>query len=232
MEDARALGLDEVVKVPVVERLQLGLGDVGAGELLVELVLDQLLDHGPLHLVFDGGALVEPLALSLLGEQLVADQVLEELPLAVERVVARAQERAGLVEPVLELRGGDDLVAHLGDDGSGLRRAALVAGDGGEGKENGCEASLHRRWSFGRACPGNQTGGRARDIRANTGREVLLPRGGRRSSFAIAPASGFRLQASGEEAALRSACRSERALSSTDVCSSKVATSSIPGVRR
>ena len=38
MEDARALGLDEVVEVPVVERLQLGFGEVGPGQLLVELV--------------------------------------------------------------------------------------------------------------------------------------------------------------------------------------------------
>src|SRR2546430_11133042 len=53
---AGALGLDELVDVRVVEFLQLLVGDVGPRELGVELVLDQLLDHRPLHLLPDGRA--------------------------------------------------------------------------------------------------------------------------------------------------------------------------------
>ena len=64
--DARALRLHVIVQVRVVEGLQLALGDVRAAHLLVELLLDQLLDHRPLGRVAHRGRLVEAFALRLL----------------------------------------------------------------------------------------------------------------------------------------------------------------------
>src|SRR5439155_5972182 len=114
MEDARPLRLDEVVEVRLVEFLQLLVGNVGAGELRIELVLDQLLDHRSLHLVAHGRALVVALPDRLLGEQLVADQVLEELLLPLDRAVARAKEGTGFVQPLPDFFGSDLFVSDLG----------------------------------------------------------------------------------------------------------------------
>jgi len=122
--------------VRVVVALQLAVRDVVAGKLFVELLLDQLLDHRALDLLADGGRLVEALPLGFLGEQLVADEALEELLLALDRVVAGAQEGARLVEALLELVGRDGIIADLGDDGAVLA-VALASGDGGNGKGRG-----------------------------------------------------------------------------------------------
>src|SRR6266446_2217608 len=132
VQHARALGLHELVDVRLVELLQLLLRNVDPRQLGVELVLDQLLDHRPLHLLADSRALVVALADRLLREQLVADHVLQELLLALERAVAGAQEGTGLVQPLADLVGGDDLIAHPGDGGARLL-ALLAGGGGGEG---------------------------------------------------------------------------------------------------
>src|SRR5207237_6348983 len=119
VKHARPLRLYEIVQVRVVELLQLLLGDVGAGELRVELVLDELLDHRPFRLLAHRRALVVSLPAGLLREQLVADHVLEEFLLALDRVVARPQEGAGLVESLANLLDADPLVADFRNDRSG-----------------------------------------------------------------------------------------------------------------
>src|SRR5207244_1520159 len=128
--DARALRLDVVVQVRVVEGLQLAVGDVRAAHLLVELLLDQLLDHRPLGRVAHRGRLVEAFALRLLREKLVADERLEELLLAIERAVAGPQGRALLVDAPLELVRGHPLVADVGGGRAGSRTTAGCGGGG------------------------------------------------------------------------------------------------------
>src|SRR5437868_7613086 len=72
----------------------------------------------------------------------VADHVLEEFLLALDGVIARPQERAGLVESLAHLVGGDLLVADLGDDRSGLL-ALVASGEGERGTENAGKAGIH-----------------------------------------------------------------------------------------
>jgi len=68
--------------------------------------------------------------------------VLQELLLALERAVAGAQEGTGLVQPLADLVGGDDLIAHLGDGGT--RLVALLAA-GAAARARAMHRTLARR---------------------------------------------------------------------------------------
>ena len=122
--------------------LQIGLADVGPGQLLVELLVDQLLDHRALDLLADGGTVRKAEPLRFLRQQLVLDHVVEELLLALQRVVAGAEEGAGLVETLFQFVGGDGLAAYAGDHRAGLA-LAVAAGDvaAGEDDDQGGERS-------------------------------------------------------------------------------------------
>ena len=111
--DADLLGLDVLGEVRVVVRLHLGVGDGVRGDLRVELVAHQLLDHHLLHRADDFGILVEAAAIRFLREHLEADERVEELLLLLERRVARADVRRLPVDALLELAERDRDVVDL-----------------------------------------------------------------------------------------------------------------------
>ena len=133
--DARALRLHVVVDVRLIERVEVRIRDVRARRLLVELLTDQLLDHGALERIAHRRRLVETLPLRLLREQLVPHQRFEQLLLPLDRVVAGAQERALLVHPPLELVRRDHLVADVRDHGTAM---PLLAGRQDRGAHHAC----------------------------------------------------------------------------------------------
>jgi hypothetical protein len=102
--------------VLVVELLHLRLGDVLGFDPRLELLLHELLDHHLLHGADDLGVLVEAALPGLLGQDLEADQVVQELLLALERGVAGADVGRLLVDALLEVADRDLVTVDVRDD--------------------------------------------------------------------------------------------------------------------
>src|SRR6266568_1565065 len=143
--DPHLAGADVLGLVVLVVLRGVRLGHVRAGvRIRLELLLDELLHHDLAQRRADVRILVEPLALGLGGEHLLADEVVEELLLPLERRVARPDEGRLLVEPGLELVGGDEDAVALGDGHARLLAAGLgLAGRGGDREKADDEETTH-----------------------------------------------------------------------------------------
>src|SRR6266568_3727664 len=143
--DPHLAGADVLGLVVLVVLRGVRLGHVRAGvRIRLELLLDELLHHDLAQRRADVRILVEPLALGLGGEHLLLDEVVEELLLPLERRVARPDEGRLLVEPALELVGGDEDAVALGDGHARLLAAGLgLAGRGGDREKADDEETTH-----------------------------------------------------------------------------------------
>lgn len=122
MADADLLGLVELRRVRLVVRAHLVVGDVLGLDALFVLVLEEAADHelllGAPHL----GRLVEVLRVRLLGEQLEAHHLVEQLATALGAVVASREIRPLVGDRLGELADRDRVIADLRER---LRRLLL-----------------------------------------------------------------------------------------------------------